>query len=272
MNRPLPVEALLPALGGGGAVKSLLRSAAERLTGVKAVRRLLERAAARPEAVWADRVLAAHRIIVSADGVSAALPAAGPVIVVANHPFGAADALALLSLCQQRRPDIKFMGNAVLATIPALAPQLIPMEILTTTSPARNLAPLRQSLAHLKKGGILGIFPAGAVSFFQWRVRRVEDPAWSLHVAGMAVKCGATVVPVRFAGRNPWWFQSTGMFHPLLRSALLLPAFLAGRGRTVCCAAGPPIPAPVLAALDSPAATALLRAAVAAIPLPPSTP
>jgi hypothetical protein len=69
------------------------------------------------------------------------------------------------------------------------------------------------------------------------------------------------------AGRNPWWFQLPGMFHPLLRSALLLPAFPAGRGRTVRCAAGRLIRPEDLREMDIPAATLYLRAAVAAIPL-----
>jgi putative hemolysin len=106
------------------------------------------------------------------------------------------------------------------------------------------------------------------VSFFQWRVRQVADPDWSCHVAALAMQSDAPVVPVRFAGRNPWWFQLPGMFHPLIRTALILPAFLAGRGQTLRCAAGPVIRPGELAGLDADSATAYLRAAVARIPFP----
>lgn len=267
MNRPLPIEALLPSLAGGGRVKSLVRSGMEVLLGVCGVRRLVERSKQEPGGSASARILTAHRIRLAAAGVREALPPAGPVIVIANHPFGAADALALLSLCQQARPDVKFLANAILTTLPSLAPHLIPLEILAAAGPRRNLASLRQSLTHLSNGGLLGIFPAGVVSYYQWRERQVMDPAWSHHVAALALKSGATVVPVRFAGRNPWWFQLPGMFHPLLRSALLLPAFLAGRGRTVQCAAGPPLALETLSGMDLPEATLHLRAAVGAIPL-----
>jgi len=269
MNQPLPIEALLPSLAGGGRVKTAVRHGMEILLGVRGVRRLVERAEQEAEVHASSRILAAHRVRLAAPGVREALPPSGPVIVIANHPFGASDALALLSLCQQARPDVQFLANAILTTIPSLAPHLIPLEILAAAEPRRNLASLRQSLGHLKKGGMLGIFPAGAVSCFQWRERQVTDPAWSHHVAALALKSGAIVVPVRFAGRNPWWFQLPGMIHPLLRSALLLPAFLAGRGQTVHCAAGPPIPPEDLSGMDPMEATLHLRAAVGAVPLPP---
>ena len=42
------------------------------------------------------------------------IPENGPLIVVANHPFGAIDGLALMALIKRRRPDVKMLANYLL--------------------------------------------------------------------------------------------------------------------------------------------------------------
>ena len=100
------------------------------------------------------------------------------------------------------------------------------------------MAALREALAHVRGGGVLVLFPGGAVSHWQWGSRRVEDPPWPTHAARLILKAGAPVVPVRFFGRNGNLFQLAGLVHPALRTALIPRAFLAMRGKTLRCAAG----------------------------------
>jgi len=39
-----------------------------------------------------------------------------------------------------------------------------------------NLAPMRQSLRHVKEGGMLAAFPAGEVAHLNLRERQITDP------------------------------------------------------------------------------------------------
>ena len=50
-----------------------------------------------------------------------AIPQTGPLVVVANHPFGGIDGLALLALIKRRRPDVKIVANDILKRVPELA-------------------------------------------------------------------------------------------------------------------------------------------------------
>src|SRR5687767_4562810 len=48
------------------------------------------------------------------------VPKSGPLIVVANHPFGCIEGIILANLLAQVRPDVKIMANHLLARIPEM--------------------------------------------------------------------------------------------------------------------------------------------------------
>src|SRR5689334_593827 len=56
------------------------------------------------------------------------IPASGPVIIVANHPFGAAEGVVLGDLLTRVRPDARLMGNHLLHRVPELRPSIIPVD------------------------------------------------------------------------------------------------------------------------------------------------
>ena len=239
-SRMLDLERFLPWLAGSG-WRAALRGGLERLLGLPQVRALLaelEERTARGEAP-SEAFLELSGMQLEGDGVEDAIPRSGPLMVVANHPFGGADALALLTLCMRVRKDTRALANAELAGIKALAETLIPLHILGEPgSERRNVAGLRDGLRHLRGGGVLVVFPAGAVSHWQWKAGRVEDPPWPSHAARLIRTAEVPVLPVRFPGRNGAWFQALGAIHPLVRTALIPRAFLGIHGRTVACAAG----------------------------------
>lgn len=164
----------------------------------------------------------------------ARIPESGPVLVVANHPFGGIEGLVLADLLRRRRPDVKIMANYLLGRIPDLA------EILILVDPfghgdaaARNLRPLRQSMAWLRSGGLLGVFPAGEVSHWQPGRGGVADPEWSPTIARMIRKAGVPVLPIYFDGGNGPLFHLAGLAHPRLRTALLPRELLNKSGREI---------------------------------------
>jgi len=173
----------------------------------------------------------------------ARVPEGGPVVVVSNHPFGGADAIILADVLTKLRGDSLLLANYLLERIPEAAPSIIPVDPFGgRQSSTRNLRPIRRALTHLHEGGLLAVFPAGEVSNLDLRARRVCDCTWSTHVASLVRRSGATVVPVHFEGRNSWFFQLTGLVHPMLRTARLPRELRRMRGKTVRLRIGKPIP------------------------------
>lgn len=179
------------------------------------------------------------------------IPAEGPVVVVANHPFGGLEGLILGDLLRRRRPDSKVLASYLLSRIPELHELFVLVDPFEGQVAAqRNLRGVRNSLRYLQGGHALGIFPAGTVSHFHLSRREVSDPAWNPSTAWMVRKTQATVVPVYFHGRNSPLFQAAGMIHPRLRTALLPREML--RKRSFCAPVhiGTPLPWDKLQAFD----------------------
>ncbi len=146
----------------------------------------------------------------------------GPVIVVANHPFGGIETVILASVLRSMRCDVKFMANYLLNAIPEIRDLLITVNPFQgKTSVRDNIRPVRESIQWVKDGGMLVVFPAGAVSHFDARKGTITDPAWSPSIARIIRKTGAPVLPVFFQGTNSAAFHMAGMVHPVLRTAML---------------------------------------------------
>jgi putative hemolysin len=149
------------------------------------------------------------------------IPTEGPLVVVANHPFGAIEGVILGDLLTRRRSDVRLMGNSLLARVPELESWIIPVNPFGGSRATQsNIGPLKACLRWLQGGGALGVFPAGTVSHLRLP-RGISDPPWHASVAALVRHTGATVVPVFFEGRNSMMFQLAGLIHPGLRTALL---------------------------------------------------
>lgn len=184
------------------------------------------------------------------------IPAQGALIVVANHPFGAADGLVLADLLLQRRPDVLLLANTLLRSIPELAPLIAPVDVFRAGA---SLGGVRAALRHLSAGGALIVFPAGEVSRIELGPGRVTDRPWAQSVALLARRSGAAVLPVHIEGRARWRSLLAGLLHPRLRTACLARDLLNARGHELHLRLGEPVPANELARLDDAAQTAYLR-------------
>ena len=176
-----------------------------------------------------------------ADGLEQ-IPQKGPVIVVANHPFGGLEGLILGYHLLQVRPDVKIMANYMLSRIPELRELFLFVDPFDNSrNIGGNIRPLRESITWVKDGGLLGIFPAGEVAHMKLKNMRINEPAWNEVVARIAQRTKATVVPVFFKGRNSLFFQVAGIIHPRLRTAML-PRELANKsGKDIRLVVGGPI-------------------------------
>ena len=194
----------------------------------------------------------------------ARIPASGPLVVVANHPFGAAEGLAVLKLLAARRPDTKVLANYLLARIPELRPHLISVDPFESHPAAqRNAQALRAALQWVRAGHALVVFPAGEVaSLAPGRWFRVAEAPWHPSVVTLVRNAGdeVRVLPVFVPGRASRRFLLAGKIHPRLRTALLPRELLRLRRRTLTLRVGSAFPAKTrLAALSDAEALRYLR-------------
>lgn len=172
----------------------------------------------------------------------AKIPRDGPLLVVANHPFGGIDGLALGSLLSKTRPDFKLLVNQELGVFNAMTPWLFQVDILGGESAkSKNLKSMVECSRFLRDGNCLGIFPAGEVSSLHLPTRKIIDPSWSDHPTSLARRNNATVLPVCFKGKNGWLFQTLGLIHPRLRTLLLARELVNKRGKDLKMRIGEPI-------------------------------
>ena len=208
------------------------------------MRDLYRRVQQSPKGFGLENLLAEMRVDLRVDAADAArIPDSGPVVVVANHPFGLLDGAVLAVLLTRVRPDVKVLTNYLLRDVPELARHCIFVDPFQTGDAIENnRRGVREAMAWLQKGGMLAIFPGGEVSHWQFPQAEIADPAWNDTAVRLIRRTGAAALPVYFRGRNSVSFHLFGMIHPQLRTAFLLQEFLQQQGRTVEVRVGSEIP------------------------------
>ena len=103
----------------------------------------------------------------------------GPLVVIANHPFGVVDGLALCHLTSQIRPDFKVILHKVLCKDQRVATHVLPIDFAPTREATKsNVRTKQQALGTLREGRIVIIFPAGGVSTAPRLFSRAIDIDW----------------------------------------------------------------------------------------------
>jgi putative hemolysin len=150
------------------------------------------------------------------------IPKSGPLIVVANHPYGAIDGIALLALLKRARPDVKLMANYILGGIPNLKEHFFLVDPFKRSDSSRkSLGGIREAIKWIKNGHVLGIFPAGEVSTYNKVEKKVVDREWP-KATGMIIRTAkCPVQSVFFGGQNSKFFQLLGKINPILRTLWL---------------------------------------------------
>ncbi|HMB77594.1 MAG TPA: lysophospholipid acyltransferase family protein [Kiloniellaceae bacterium] len=173
----------------------------------------------------------------------AKIPKSGPLVVVANHPFGVIDGLVLCHLVSRIRPDIKVMAHEVLLRAPEIREFILPISF-TGSRAARvgNIESCRRAIAHVKSGGPLVIFPSGGIATAERLFGRAVDLPWQPFAARVMIAARATVLPVYFEGQNSHLFQAVSRLSQPGREALLMREAARRIGSAVPLRIGAPIP------------------------------
>ncbi len=182
-------------------------------------------------------------------GSLADVPREGPLVVVANHPYGVLDGLIMGHiLAEVRGEEFRILANSVFRGAAELERVVLPIDFAETEEALlENIATRKAALRHLVAGGAIGVFPGGTVSTASRPFGRAMDPYWRSFTAKMISRSNAAVVPMFFDGANSRLFQIASHLHTTLRMALLLREFKAKSREPVRLAVGRPIDPALLA-------------------------
>lgn len=227
---------------GGRAIVRVLENATGRLG-------LIRRAQGYEEEVAQGRdfwSVIVERYGLSLDVVGGSLtniPANGPLVMVANHPYGILDGLMMGHILAGLRGDFRIIAHRIFRKAEELNRVILPINFDETKEAAReNIEVRTEALRYLKAGGAIGIFPGGGVATSARPFGRPMDPVWRNFTAKMIARSDATVVPVFFEGANSRLFQVASHLHYTLRLGLLIKEFRARVDEPVRVVVGDPIP------------------------------
>ena len=145
------------------------------------------------------------------------IPASGRCIIVANHPLGALDGLALMHLVLNIRPDIRIVANEILTSLASLDEYLLPINNLKGESSRSRMTAIIRALD--SEMAVI-MFPAGEVS--RSRGLTVRDKAWGKGFYLLAKRTKADLIPIFISGKNSFWFYAFSKISHAL-GMLLLP-------------------------------------------------
>lgn len=153
----------------------------------------------------------------------ARIPATGPLVVVANHPSGLVDGMIMAELVNRVRPDFKILTRSLLTGIPEVEQFMIPVPFPhEENSRELGLEMRNLTMAHLKAGGVIILFPAGRVACSEGWFGTAVEAEWNVFTHKMIHRSGATILPIYFAGQNSRAYQIANRVSATLRQGLLL--------------------------------------------------
>lgn len=204
------------------------------------------------------------------------LPSHGPTVVLANHPTGLLDGVAMAAFLGHLRKDFQVLANEVLLYLPGFADFILPVDSFHPRRPA-SVAGLLRAVRLVRRGGLLLVFPAADAARFTLPHCRIRERAWRPAVMALLSSIqhhapGVQVVPAHLECRNSPLYYTLGVLHPLVSTMQLAREFVNKEGARVTLRVGPPVDLRTLDNLrdDSEKITSLQQTVAALAPRPRS--
>ncbi|KIM04051.1 MAG: acyltransferase [Sulfurovum sp. AS07-7] len=145
------------------------------------------------------------------------IPSFGKVIIIANHPLGALDSLALIDTIKIVRKDIKIVANSFLSKIEQLNDILIPVDNINNKIDKNSL---KEIYSAMDKNMAVIIFPAGEVS--KANISGIKDGKWREGFLKIALRAKAPILPIFIKAKNSKLFYLMSFFNKSI-STISLP-------------------------------------------------
>jgi putative hemolysin len=173
----------------------------------------------------------------------AVAPEGRPLVIVANHPFGIGDGIAVLSLAEQLGRPFRVLIHNELLKVAEMADYSLAVSFEETKAALTlNMETRREAVRLLKEGVTVVIFPGGGVATAKNGFGRAHDLPWKMFPAKLVQAAGADVLPIYFEGQNGPLFHIASRFSLTLRLSLLLREFRRLSGKTIVAHAGQILP------------------------------
>jgi putative hemolysin len=156
------------------------------------------------------------------------IPTRGKVIIVANHPIGSLDGLAMIKLVRGVRPDVRIVSNEVLTAIKPLRSLFLPVNNMYGGTQKENLQNITRFLG---EDGAVIFFPAGEVSRFT--LKGIRDGRWRTGFVRMAHAARAPILPVYVRGRNTILFYIVSSLYKPLSTLFLVRELFMQRNKRI---------------------------------------
>jgi putative hemolysin len=167
------------------------------------------------------------------------IPAEGRVIVVANHPIGSLDSLALISAIYNVRQDVKIIATDVLTNITQLREFILPFNLESGGFVQRkNINAIGEALQNEQA---VIIFPAGEVS--RLRFYHIIDGKWNKGALHFAKKFNSPILPILIQAKNSMLFYMTSAINKHFSRLLLAHEVFNKYNKVINLKIGDPIPA-----------------------------
>lgn len=169
------------------------------------------------------------------------LPKNGAYITISNHPLGGIDGILLLKLMLEKEPNFKIIANFLLHRIDPMKQYIMPVNPFENHKDAKSsLVGLKETLAHLRDGKPLGMFPAGEVSTYKDGKLMVDKP-WEEGAIKVIRKAQVPVIPIYFHARNSRLFYLFSKINGTMRTAKLPSEVFSQKHRAIKVRIGKPI-------------------------------
>jgi putative hemolysin len=162
------------------------------------------------------------------------VPPEVPLVIIANHPFGIGDGIAVLALAEELGRPFRILMNSDFLKLPEVRPYALPIDFSATREAIdTNIKSRIDARRLLKEGVTIVIFPAGGVATAEQPTGRAEELPWKAFTARLIQQAQAAVLPVYFEGQNSALFHLISRYSLMLRLSLLVSEFRHFVGATV---------------------------------------
>ncbi|MBX3009250.1 MAG: lysophospholipid acyltransferase family protein [Melioribacteraceae bacterium] len=166
------------------------------------------------------------------------IPFEGKLLIVANHPIGSLDSLALLKVVYDVRQDVKIIANDILYNIENLRSLFLPYNIESISAQKKNILAINEALG--QEQAVL-MFPAAEVS--RLRFLKIHDSKWNKGVIYFSKKLNVPILPIYIKAKNSFLFYFVSILNKNISRLLLAHELFNKKDKSIWMKIGNPIPA-----------------------------